>query len=98
MLNNVALPYKNKAFGLQRGDPEFRKTNAELIADLQEISFEDVQRAWQRNWGASQMQVAVVGTAPEGVEEVQRQFEGWRSQAPTTFVMTPGTRRCPAIR
>ena len=83
VLNNVALPYKNKAFGLQRGDPEFRQTNAELIADLQEISFEDVQRAWQRNWGASQMQVAVVGTAPEGVvEEVQRQFEGWRSQAP----------------
>ncbi len=83
LLNDVAIPYKNKAFGLQAGDPEFRKTNAQLIADLQGLTFTDVEQAWQRNWGAGQMQIAVVGTAPDGVvQEVRRQFDGWVSKAP----------------
>ncbi|MBL8311385.1 MAG: insulinase family protein [Burkholderiales bacterium] len=82
VLNRQAIPYKNKAFGVTRGDPHYRLTDAEAIEELRGIRFEDVVQAWQKNWGASDVRVAVVGTAPDGVvEEVRRQLANWPSQA-----------------
>ena len=34
VLNNQAIPYKNKAFGVSRGDPHYRQTLAETLAEL----------------------------------------------------------------
>lgn len=82
VLNNQAIPYKNKAFGVSRGDPHYRQTLAETLAELRAMKFEEVEQAWQRNWGASRVQVAVVGTAPDGVvDEVRKQLAGWPSAA-----------------
>ena len=83
LINNEAIPYKNKAFGLAPGDPQYRKTHVEQIAELQGISFADVVKAYELNWGASAVRVSIVGTAPEGVaDEVRRQLKGWNSKAP----------------
>lgn len=82
LINNQAIPYKNKAFGVSAGDPQYRKTLAEQIAELKRISFEDVVKAYATNWGASAVRVAIVGTAPDGVaDEVRRQLAGWASNA-----------------
>ncbi len=83
LINNQAIPYKNKAFGVSPGEPLYRKTLAEQIAELNGISFADVVKAFDANWGASAVRVAIVGTAPEGVaDEVRRQLSGWSSKAP----------------
>ncbi|HNY46731.1 MAG TPA: insulinase family protein, partial [Casimicrobium sp.] len=82
LINNLAIPYKNKAFGVARGEIHHRLTNAEQIAELRALSFEDVRKAYEQNWGATAVRVSVVGTAPDGLlEEVNKQLVGWTSKA-----------------
>lgn len=83
LINNQAIPYKNKAFGASPGEPRYRKTLAEEIAETKGMSFADVVKAYDANWGGNAVRVAIVGTAPEGVaDEVRRQLTGWTSKAP----------------
>lgn len=83
VLNNVAIPYKNKAFGLAAGEPRYRRTLAEEIALLNAVTFDAVVNAYRANWGASDVMVSVVGSAPDGVAaELTRLLQGWTSNAP----------------
>ena len=82
VINNLAIPYKNKAFGLSPGDPEYRRTHAEQIAEIESITYEDVVKAFDSSWGASAVRISVVGTAPDGIaDEVRNQLKGWASKA-----------------
>ena len=82
VINNLAIPYKNKAFAREPGDPNYLKTHAERMAELNSLSFDDVVKAFDNNWGASAVRVSVVGTAPDGVADVvQAQLKGWVSKA-----------------
>ncbi|MEO7252951.1 MAG: insulinase family protein [Casimicrobium sp.] len=82
VINNLAIPYKNKAFGLSPGDPEYRRTYAEQIAQLESITYDDVLKAFAGSWGANDVHVSIVGTAPTGIaDEVRNQLNGWESKA-----------------
>ena len=83
LLNNVAYAYKNKAFGVALGELHYQKTLAERITETTALTFDAVVKSYAANWGASRVQVAVVGSAPDGVAaEVRAQLAGWQSAAP----------------
>jgi zinc protease len=83
MLNNLAIPYKNKAFGASPGEPRYRKTLAEQIDEVNALTYDDVVKSYAANWGASLVRVSVVGSAPDGVAvEAKRLLGGWSSKAP----------------
>lgn len=82
VINNLAVPYTNKAFGLSPGDPNYRRTHAEQLAELKSITYEDVVKAFDSSWGANAVRVSVVGTASDGIaDEVRNQLKGWVSKA-----------------
>jgi zinc protease len=83
LVNNLAYGYKNKAFGVVLGEPHYQKTLAEQIAETNAITFDAVGKSYTANWGASLVQIAVVGSAPDGVvAAIKAQLNGWKSSAP----------------
>jgi zinc protease len=83
LVNNLAYGYKNKAFGVVLGEPHYQKTLAEQIAETNAITFDAVGKSYTANWGASLVQIAVVGSAPDGVvAAIKAQLNGWKSPAP----------------
>ncbi len=84
VINNLAIPYKNTAFGLAPGDPDYRRTHAEQLAELRSITYDDVINAFDSSWGANAVRVSIVGTAPDGIaDEIRSQLKGWVSKAST---------------
>jgi zinc protease len=83
VLNNLAIPYKNKAFGVAPGEPHYRLTLAEQIDEINALTYDAVVKSYAANWGATQVRVSVVGSAPDGVPaEAKRLLKGWASKAP----------------
>lgn len=76
--------HQNRAWSLQPGDPQYQASNEELTAIYRSMKLADLRDFQRRFWSGNQVQVAVVGTWPDGLMELlERNFGVWkRAEAP----------------
>ncbi|MDC8786980.1 M16 family metallopeptidase [Roseateles koreensis] len=75
----LTQPYYNAQLGLKPGDPGYAFSRSENLARLQGVSLEAIKAFYQRYWSANEMEIAVVGDLPDGLDvALDRLFGDWK--------------------
>ncbi|MFY7865984.1 M16 family metallopeptidase [Roseateles sp.] len=89
LMSEATRGHNNQALGVSLGHPDYVMSLDERLAQLQSVQLADVRSFYADYWSANEVQVAVVGAIPLGLEAALEQgFGSWKKPAAPRFKRT----------
>ncbi|MCV2349624.1 M16 family metallopeptidase [Paucibacter sp. Y2R2-4] len=86
LMSEATRGHSNRARGVSLGHPDYVMSLDERLAHLQSVQLADVRSFHADYWSANEVQVAVVGAIPQGLEAALEQgFGNWKKPAAPRF-------------